>query len=455
MSKPKSKRQVSIEELARLAEEGVNRVSPMSQMERSIEALKRKMGQEEMDKRLLELEPQNDRAKPCPLCGKSTRVRARHVTRTFQSMSGTHTIRRHYHYCEVCRAGFYPLDDFLGLPKDGALSEDLEMRVADFALNDAYDMAEQRWNLHYPWEVSANQFRQVAKRLGRQVEETNQVVLQGALLKPETSVSATLYAMNDGGMVPMRGKWSEVKVGVLFREENHLNHRVTNRGQLTRARYVAVLGGQDDFSKQLEMALQVENTPRAKRIVWLADGAPGNWHLAHRLCPDALQILDWYHALENAMTCGRLLFGEASSLLGEWKERIEMLLWAGEPAALLSELMACVEVADGQTELKALNDLIRYYRNNETRIHYADYLAQGLLIGSGIVESAHRHVIQARMKRAGQHWGERGGRQMARMRAAYKTSGPERFYSAVRWAFRESQKLKSHLPPRRRYASNR
>ena len=52
MTKRKSKRAASLEELARLAEEGVNRVSPMSQMERSIEVLKRQMGQEEMDKRL-------------------------------------------------------------------------------------------------------------------------------------------------------------------------------------------------------------------------------------------------------------------------------------------------------------------------------------------------------------------------------------------------------------------
>ncbi|MGQ0506808.1 MAG: hypothetical protein ACT4TC_15970 [Myxococcaceae bacterium] len=58
------------------------------------------------------------------------------------------------------------------------------------------------------------------------VDEADSVILQGALLAPQPEAAATLYVMNDGGMVPMReGKWSEVKLGVLFRAENHSSHR--------------------------------------------------------------------------------------------------------------------------------------------------------------------------------------------------------------------------------------
>ena len=456
MKKPKTRREISVESLIRLAREGVARVSPMSRMERSIEELKRKVGQEEMDKQLAALEPQDDGPKACPRCGKKTRVRTRFVSRTFRSLSGTHTVRRHYHYCETCSAGFYPLDEFLGLPKEGALSEDLEMRIADFAVNDPYEVAEQRWNFHYPLRASANQFRQVAKRLGQMVEQSNPIVLQGASLLPKTTPSATLYAMNDGGMVPMReGKWNEVKVGVFFREEDYLSHRVARRGQVTRARYVAVLGGQEEFTKDMRAAVQVENGVKAKRVAWLGDGAPGNWNLASTLCPSAIQILDWYHAVEKGMTCARALLGEASPLLPSWKERLEQLLWAGDGEALVGELMQCLDVDISESALKALNDLIRYYRNNGPRMRYADFLASGLLIGSGVVESAHRHVIQARMKRAGQHWGTHGGRQMARLRATYRTTGPNNFYAAVRWAHRESLGLRLPAIPRRPRASNR
>ena len=45
------------------------------------------------------------------------------------------------------------------------------------------------------------------------------------------------------------------------------------------------------------------------------------------------------------------------------------------------------------------------YNANLDRMEYAYFRAQKYPIGTGAVESAHRHVLQTRMKRAGQHWG--------------------------------------------------
>ena len=87
-------------------------------------------------------------------------------------MWGTHTFTRDYHYCEACKEGFYPRDEFIGLPKEGAFTEEVESRLADFAVNDSYAEAETRWRFHYKHlPLSQNQFRQVAKRLGKQVED--------------------------------------------------------------------------------------------------------------------------------------------------------------------------------------------------------------------------------------------------------------------------------------------
>ena len=287
------------------------------------------------------------------------------------------------------------------------------------------------------------------------VEETNPVVLQGALLEPELTPSKTLYIMNDGGMVPMReGKWNEVKVGVLFREENHHGQREGSRGTLTRPRYVAVLGEQEEFRNQMNSAYVVENAVAANRVAWLGDGALGNWNLASMVAPSAIQILDWMHAVENGMKCGKALLGECDSALPTWKRRIEELLWTGSIEDLVAELKECRELAEEKTT-SAVDDLIRYYETNANRMRYSEFVAKGLLIGTGIVESAHRHVIQTRMKKAGQHWGNKGGRQMARLRAAYRTAGPAKFYASIRWAHRQSQR--AHLPakPIKRRASNR
>lgn len=136
--------------------------------------------------------------------------------------------------------------------------------------------------------------------------------------------------------------------------------------------------------------------------------------------------------------CGKVLLGEESPLLPLWQRRAEELLAAGDPDALLSEVMDCVPLVQrgrGQREqLEGLEDLVRYYRANANRMKYRLYRAEGLPIGSGAVESAHRHVLQTRMKRAGQHWSMKNARRMARLRAAYRTSGALRFYGAVRRA---------------------
>lgn len=450
MSKRKSVRELSLEKLGELARDGVAKKPRLSRMELKVEEAKRKLGQEQMDAELAALPPENDRPKACPRCGKSARIRRRGVERTFQSLSGTHTIRRNYHYCEVCKEGFFPRDEFLGLPKEGDFSEELEMRAADFALNDPFDLAERRWNFHYAHQASANQFRQVAKRLGAMVDESDASILQGALLPPTAQPSQTLYVMNDGGMVPMReGKWNEVKLGVIFREENHLSHREAARGVITQARYVAYLGEQDGFKEELRTAYRIENGPGAKRVAWIADGAHGNWNLASLISPNAIQILDWHHAVENGMKCGRVLLGEDDPGLRDWQLRLEALLWPGDTLALIRELTQCKQGAS-RTERAAIDDLLRYYRCNAERMQYAHFAEEGLLIASGIVESGHRHVIQARMKRSGQHWGPTGGRQMARLRAAYATAGPEKVYAAIRWAHRSTVRAKSLLPRKHR-----
>lgn len=60
------------------------------------------------------------------------------------------------------------------------------------------------------------------------------------------------------------------------------------------------------------------------------------------------------------------------------------------------------------------------------------FRARGLPVGSGIVESDHRHVLQVRMKRAGQRWSLARARRMVRLRAVYRTTGAVRFHATLR-----------------------
>ena len=71
----------------------------------------------------------------------------------------------------------------------------------------------------------------------------------------------------------------------------------------------------------LEDALRVEKADEVYTVLWRGDGAPHNWRLAEQLLPNAIQILDWYHAVKHAVDCGKVLLGEESPWLPLWQQR--------------------------------------------------------------------------------------------------------------------------------------
>jgi hypothetical protein len=445
-----------LEELARRHVDSASEPLTMSDMELAVERMATGGKPPAIAAMLSRMKPEKPTAKACPKCGKRTPVKARARERTVESLAGPVTYRRNYHYCTDCKHGFHPVDRLLGVPEEGDLTEELEKRVLDFAVNDVFGEGAERWRMHYPFTISDNLLRRVAERVGGFAEQADQVALQRELL-PRDKRAPVLVVENDGGHLPMRGEepWKEAKVGVI---RTATVNRETNVVTVDKKnpRYVAVLGNQDEFAAAMRAALQAEGGISGRFIAWLGDGAPGNWSLAELLAPGCVQILDWHHAVEHGMTLGRVLLAEDESVMGLWKARLEALLHCGDNDALISELMACLGENTPTEAIGALDDLVRYYRANSTRMDYAKYRSVGLPIGSGTVESAHRHVLQVRMKRAGQHWSQPRARRMVRLRAAYRTAGAARFHRAIRNVPVQPERTPAKTKPaRRRYASNR
>lgn len=82
--------------------------------------------------------------------------------------------------------------------------------------------------------------------------------------------------------------------------------------------------------------------------------------------------------------------------------------------------MRAIQPKNGDAE-KAQTDAIRYYENNRDRMQYKTYLEKGYLIGSGAIESAHRNLVQQRLKLSGQRWSIEGAQQIMNLRACKKS----------------------------------
>src|SRR5438132_802943 len=144
-------------------------------------------------------------------------------------------------------------------------------------------------------------------RVGAQCEVADQGHLQRELKCTERAAEV-LVVESDGSLLPIRGPepWKEAKVGVVYRHDHEAKEPIGGS-----ARYVAVVNGLGEFVPVLEEALHVERIEEVPTVVWVGDGAPCNWTLADQLAPDAIQILDWHHAVEHAVDCGKVLLGEA------------------------------------------------------------------------------------------------------------------------------------------------
>ncbi len=262
--------------------------------------------------------------------------------------------------------------------------------------------------------LSAKQIQRVSEHYGEKldVQSTAPAHDQAPVLsvsKPDEVV----YAMLDGSMIFTREKgWREVKVGRLFRAHSRVAVQ-KGRNQVLDSLYVCHVGGHKKFLQKWEAY-----TEPYCRKVFVCDGAKWIWNWVEDAYPEAVQILDFYHAVEKlGVYAGFQFSGEAERKV--WLEEKKQDLLDGGVEELLQELKATKPL--NKQARKAREDVVRYYERNQHRMQYHRYREQGLLIGSGAIEAAHRHVVQQRLKLSGQRWSQNGAQQIVNLRACRKS----------------------------------
>jgi hypothetical protein len=153
-------------------------------------------------------------------------------------------------------------------------------------------------------------------------------------------------------------------------------------------------------------------------IVFIADGARWFWDWVSTWYPNAIQILDYFHCKEYLCEFARLVFSDAGQRT-EWIKQQEDLLFSDKIINVISNIKTNIGL--NEEAMAYQEKIITYYQNNQTRMLYGTYKAKGLMIGSGPIESAHRNIIQKRLKLSGQRWGKSGVQQIANLRVAHKS----------------------------------
>jgi hypothetical protein len=146
---------------------------------------------------------------------------------------------------------------------------------------------------------------------------------------------------------------------------------------------------------------------RAAQVGALVDGAVWCQGFIDLHCPQAQRILDFGHAGGRFGEVAKVLFGEGTPQGQNWvRERLHTLKEEG-PGQLLGELRqrcALLTGLVGPQEAASLREHLAYLEKRAKQMQYPLYRQQGWPIGSGIVESANRLVVEVRLKGAGMQW---------------------------------------------------
>ena len=198
-------------------------------------------------------------------------------------------------------------------------------------------------------------------------------------------------------------------------------------GSVTYTAAIESAATRDTDSRLSEFALRVEREaqrrrfPRAPRQVVLGDGAKWIWNIAGELFPQALQIVDRYHAQQRLHELSKVIYRD-SELARHWARQRCAELAAGQIEDILTSL------APHRGSYPEAETAYGYFQENQHRMRYADFRAQGLCTSSGVLEAGCKNVIGARLKRSGMHWSLLGANQIMALRSARLSGRFEDFW---------------------------
>jgi hypothetical protein len=301
--------------------------------------------------------------------------------------------------------GFFPLDEALGL-LPGILTphghECLVRLAAWMPFGKAAEILEDFMGVHVSPIVS-QKYTENAGAAYVQLQEEEVERLEKGMDSVEKGADK-LQISADGAMVPLvHGIWAEVKtlvVGEVQPAVEKNGERVVHTRNLS---YFSRKVNADAFQRLALVEVHRRGVEQASEVAAIMDGAEWEQGFTDYHCPQATRILDFPHAAEHINEIGEYLHGEHTP---------ESLAWLGEhlhhlkhegPDELLLELH---KLQSQYPQAEAISGNLAYLEKRKHQLQYPQFQAQGWPIGSGIVESGNKLVVEARLKGSGMHWKE-------------------------------------------------
>lgn len=398
---------------------------------------------------LLQFDPPvpEQRTRPCPCSGQAQYVELR--SKTVLTVVGPVAISRPYYLCPQCSQGQFPVDVELDVSQT-MKSPGVRRMLALVGQELAFARGRQQMKVLAGLAVTAKEVERTAEAVGEDIRQQEQQQIQRGFQLHLLPVVVgekpipILYIEMDGTGVPVVKKETQGRAGKTPDQPAHTREaklgcvftqtRYDERGYALRdpdsTTYTGAIESAEEFGPRIFLEAWRRGWSRAQTTVVLGDGAEWIWNLAELHFPEAIQIVDLYHARQHLWAVARLLFPNEAVQQNRWILRHQPKLDQGEVEKLV-RLLRSLDVAqpEGREKIRQEAD---YFAQHAERMRYPKFRQQHLFVGSGVIEAGCKTIIGSRTKQSGMFWTVRGANAIIALRCCHLNGRFEDYWEARR-----------------------
>ena len=364
---------------------------------------------------------------------------------------GPVNVERAYYYDEKSGKGHCPKDSLLDI-KGTSFSPGIRRMMCRVGAYRPFALGHEDIKEMAGIEVSAKEIERVCYRMGSDVEEyfkdeseqlsTNNIIPLQDIEK--------MYVLMDGTGLPVvkketknrkgkgdngQAKTREAKLGCVFTQTtvDEKGFPIRDEGSTS---YVGFIEAAEDFGDRIYAEAMSSGLEKAKKVCVIGDGAIWIWNIADFHFPQAIQIIDLYHAREHYWNVARKMFSNDKKKLKSWTDKRRKELDSGNVEKVIAAMKRLSSATDEQQE--EIESQIGYFEKNKDRMRYKKFREQGLFIGSGVVEAGCKNVLGQRLKQSGMHWTVNGANNIIALRCCLYSNRWEDY-----WEYRALKKTVS------------
>jgi hypothetical protein len=364
--------------------------------------------------------------------------------KTLRSILGPARFQRSLFICPRCASQRFPADEELGI-EHTSFTPGAQRMMAKAASRSTFAEAAEDLALYASLQVTPKTVERCAEAIGREIDAWMNA--QDAVLRREardgqtplaTNPASVLYIEYDGTGVPIRraelsgrkgkqpdgsARTREVKLGCVFTQSafDEEGHPIRDANSTS---YVGAIESSEAFGKRLYAEALRRGLYAHTQVVLITDGAQYNRSIAELHFPNAVHIIDLYHAFQHVHALATLLVSEKlrEKTENQWAD----LLDHGDIEQLVQSATEYLPRA-GSTRREGLT-AINYFRTNAQSMRYDAFRAKGFFVGSGVIEAGCKTVIGTRLKASGMFWSEKGANAIIALRCCVCSRRFEQFW---------------------------